>query len=73
MAVLFAQKCVSFAGTEDVEMMVGETKRLSNAEEKDVAFFEGSDFHRVQAHLHLDNFLIRLGSPNLDPISDQKM
>ena len=36
--------------------MVGETKRLSNTEKKDVAFFEGSDFHHVQAHLHLDKF-----------------
>ena len=37
--------------------MVGETKRRSNTEKKDVAFFEGSDFHHVQAHLHLDNFI----------------
>ena len=36
--------------------MVGETKRRSNTEKKDVAFFEGSDFHHVQAHLHLDKF-----------------
>ena len=36
--------------------MVGDTKRRSNTEEKDVAFFEGCDFHHVQAHLHLDKF-----------------
>ena len=32
--------------------MVGDTKRRSNTEEKDVAFFEGCDFHHVQAHLY---------------------
>ena len=36
--------------------MVGETKRRSNTEKKDVAVFEGSDFHHVQAHLRLDKF-----------------
>ena len=36
--------------------MVGDKKRRSNTEKKDVAFFERSDFHHVQAHLHLDNF-----------------
>ena len=54
--MISSHKCVSIAGTKDVEIMVGETKRRSNTEEKDVAFFEGSDFHHVQAHLHLDNF-----------------
>ena len=49
-------KCVSIAGTKDAEIMVGETKSRSNTEKKDVAFFEGSDFHHVQAHLHLDKF-----------------
>ena len=55
--MISSHKCVSIAGTKDVEIMVGETKRRSNTEEKDVAFFEGSDFHHVQAHLHLDNFI----------------
>ena len=54
--MICSHKCVSIAGTKDAEIMVGETKRRSNTEEKDVAFFEGSDFHHVQAHLHLDNF-----------------
>ena len=54
--MICSHKCVSVAGTKDAEKMVGETKRRSNTEEKDVAFFEGYDFHHVQAHLHLDNF-----------------
>ena len=54
--MICSHKCVSIAGTKDAEIMVGETKRRSNTEKKDVAFFEGSDFHHVQAHLHLDNF-----------------
>ena len=54
--MICSHKCVSIAGTKDAEIMVGETKRRSNTEKKDVAFFEGSDFHHVQAHLHLDKF-----------------
>ena len=55
--MICSHKCVSIAGTKDhAEIMVGEMKRRSNTEKKDVAFFEGSDFHHVQAHLHLDNF-----------------
>ena len=45
--MICSHKCVSIAGTKDAEIMVGETKRRSNTEEKDVAFFEGSDFHHV--------------------------
>ena len=45
--MICSHKCVSIAGTKDAEIMVGETKRRSNTEKKDVAFFEGSDFHHV--------------------------
>ena len=54
--MISSHKCVSIAGTKDAEIKVGETKRRSNTEKKDVAVFEGSDFHHVQAHLRLDKF-----------------
>ena len=55
--MICSHKCVPIAGTKYAEIMVGETKRRSNTEEKDVAFFESSDFHHVQVHLHFDNFI----------------
>ena len=44
--------------------MVGDKKRRSNTEKKDVAFFEGSDFHHVQAHLSASRQLYRVQCSN---------
>ena len=44
--------------------MVGEKKRRSNTEKKDV-FFEGSDFHHVQEHLSASRQLYRVQCSNI--------
>ena len=42
--MICSHKCVSIAGTKDAEIMVGETKRRSNTEKKDVAFLKALIF-----------------------------